>query len=42
MICLFADVLSGIKKEVEAGTLPPTIAEGMEELYLNYKSAVSL
>jgi len=39
---LFADVLSGIKKEVEAGTLPPTIAEGMEELYLNYKSAVSL
>ncbi|PNX81706.1 glycerol-3-phosphate acyltransferase, partial [Trifolium pratense] len=34
------DVLSGIKKEVEAGTLPPSIAAGMEELYLNYKSAV--
>ncbi|KAK2427674.1 glycerol-3-phosphate acyltransferase, chloroplastic [Trifolium repens] len=34
------DVLSGIKKEVDAGTLPPSIAAGMEDLYLNYKSAV--
>lgn len=42
LICLFEDVLSGIKKEVEAGTLPASIAAGMEEVYLNYKSAVSL
>lgn len=39
---MFADVLSLIKKEVEAGTLPPSVAAGMEEVYNNYKSAVSL
>ncbi|RDX87035.1 Glycerol-3-phosphate acyltransferase, chloroplastic, partial [Mucuna pruriens] len=34
------EVLSGIKKEVEAGSLPPNVAAGMEEVYNNYKNAV--
>ncbi|CAN1199988.1 Glycerol-3-phosphate acyltransferase, chloroplastic [Linum perenne] len=34
------DILSGIKKEAEAGRLPSIIAAGMEELYHNYKNAV--
>ncbi|GAV84421.1 Acyltransferase domain-containing protein [Cephalotus follicularis] len=34
------DLLSGIRKEVEAGMLPPNVATGMEELYQNYKNAV--
>ncbi|XP_019094497.1 PREDICTED: glycerol-3-phosphate acyltransferase, chloroplastic-like [Camelina sativa] len=34
------DLLSGIKKEAEAGRLPANVASGMEELYWNYKNAV--
>ncbi|KAL0716361.1 hypothetical protein Bca4012_065683 [Brassica carinata] len=34
------DLISGIRKEQEAGTLPPNVASGMEELYWNYKNAV--
>ncbi|XP_019423898.1 PREDICTED: glycerol-3-phosphate acyltransferase, chloroplastic isoform X2 [Lupinus angustifolius] len=34
------ELLSGLKKEVEAGSLPPNVAAGMEELYNNYKNAV--
>ncbi|KAE9607002.1 hypothetical protein Lal_00026218 [Lupinus albus] len=34
------ELLYGIRKEVEAGSLPPSVAAGMEELYKNYKSAV--
>nr|ATJ44624.1 glycerol-3-phosphate acyltransferase [Theobroma cacao] len=34
------ELLSGIRKEVEAGRLPPNIAAGMEELYQNYRNAV--
>ncbi|KAK8692920.1 hypothetical protein V6N13_070523 [Hibiscus sabdariffa] len=34
------EVLSGIKKEVEAGRLPPNVAAGMEEFFRNYKNAV--
>ncbi|XP_010538386.1 PREDICTED: glycerol-3-phosphate acyltransferase, chloroplastic-like [Tarenaya hassleriana] len=34
------DLLSGIRKETEAGRLPPNVASGMEELYWNYKNAV--
>ncbi|XP_076930708.1 glycerol-3-phosphate acyltransferase, chloroplastic-like isoform X1 [Bidens hawaiensis] len=34
------DLLSGIKREVDAGTLPKHIANSMEELYHNYKNAV--
>ncbi|CAL1376129.1 unnamed protein product [Linum trigynum] len=34
------DILSGIRKEADAGRLPSTVAEGMEELYQNYKTAV--
>ncbi|CAL0331600.1 unnamed protein product [Lupinus luteus] len=34
------ELLSGVRKEVEAGSLPPNVAAGMEELYENYKSAV--
>ncbi|KAJ7953400.1 Glycerol-3-phosphate acyltransferase, chloroplastic [Quillaja saponaria] len=34
------ELLSGIKKEAEAGLLPSNIAAAMEELYLTYKSAV--
>jgi len=37
----FADVFAGIKKEVEAGSLPANVAAGMQEVYNNYKSAVS-
>jgi len=37
----FADVFAGIKKEVEAGSLPANVAAGMEEVYNNYKKAVS-
>ena len=38
----FADLIAGIRKEKEAGTLPPNVASGMEELYWNYKTAVYL
>jgi len=41
-IVYFADVFAGIKKEVEAGSLPANVAAGMEEVYNNYKNAVSL
>ncbi|KAL4354265.1 hypothetical protein GQ457_06G037210 [Hibiscus cannabinus] len=34
------EVLSGFKKEVEAGRLPPNVAAGMEEFFQNYKNAV--
>ncbi|KAE8727057.1 Glycerol-3-phosphate acyltransferase [Hibiscus syriacus] len=34
------EVLSGIKKEVEVGRLPPNVAAGMEEFFWNYKNAV--
>lgn len=34
------DLLSGIQRELEAKTLPETIAQSMEELYHNYKNAV--
>ncbi|XVF11111.1 hypothetical protein REPUB_Repub07fG0240900 [Reevesia pubescens] len=34
------DLVSGIRKEVEAGRLPPNVAAGMEELYQNYRNAV--
>ncbi|KAI3804515.1 hypothetical protein L1987_26117 [Smallanthus sonchifolius] len=34
------DLLSGIQREVEAGTLPKHVAHSMEELYQNYKNAV--
>ncbi|KAL5794627.1 hypothetical protein ACOSP7_003221 [Xanthoceras sorbifolium] len=34
------ELLSGIRKEAEAGTLPSNLAAGMEELYQNYKNAV--
>lgn len=37
----FSDLLNGIKKETEAGRLPPNVASGMEELYWNYKNAVN-
>lgn len=37
----FADLLIGIQKETEAGRLPIHIAQGMEELYQNYRNAVS-
>lgn len=39
---MFAELLSGIRKEVEAGSLPPNVAAGMEDVYHNYKNAVSL
>jgi len=38
----FAELLAGIRKEVEAGSLPANVAAGMEEVYNNYKNAVSL
>ncbi|GMJ16044.1 ACYLTRANSFERASE 1 [Hibiscus trionum] len=34
------ELLSGIRKEVEAKRLPPNAAAGMEELYQNYRNAV--
>ncbi|KDP30701.1 hypothetical protein JCGZ_16136 [Jatropha curcas] len=34
------DLLSGIRKEAEAGRLPSNVAAGMEELYQNYRNAV--
>ncbi|KAJ9135101.1 hypothetical protein P3X46_032320 [Hevea brasiliensis] len=34
------ELLSGIRKEVEAGRLPLNVAAGMEEVYQNYKNAV--
>ncbi|XP_022995677.1 glycerol-3-phosphate acyltransferase, chloroplastic isoform X1 [Cucurbita maxima] len=34
------ELLSCIKKEIEAGKLPPNVAAGMEELYQNYRNAV--
>lgn len=34
------ELLSGIRKEAEAGRLPLNVAAGMEELYQNYKNAV--
>ncbi|XP_020216491.2 glycerol-3-phosphate acyltransferase, chloroplastic [Cajanus cajan] len=34
------ELLSGIRKEAEAGSLPPNVAAGMEEVYHNYKKAV--
>ncbi|KDO50327.1 hypothetical protein CISIN_1g036021mg [Citrus sinensis] len=36
------DLLSGIGREVEAGRLPSNLANGMEELYHNYKNAVNI
>jgi len=39
-IVYFAELLAGIRKEVEAGSLPANVAAGMEEVYNNYKSAV--
>lgn len=35
------ELLAGIRKEREAGKLPPNIALGMEVLYNNYKTAVT-
>lgn len=37
----FSDLISGIRKETEAGRLPTNVASGMEELYWNYKKAVN-
>ncbi|XP_022717315.1 glycerol-3-phosphate acyltransferase, chloroplastic-like isoform X2 [Durio zibethinus] len=34
------ELLSGIRKEVDAGRLPPNVAAGMEEFYQNYRNAV--
>ncbi|CAK9173448.1 unnamed protein product [Ilex paraguariensis] len=34
------DLLLGIRKEMEAGRLPLNVAQGMEELYQNYRNAV--
>ncbi|XP_068650539.1 glycerol-3-phosphate acyltransferase ATS12, chloroplastic-like isoform X2 [Aristolochia californica] len=34
------ELLSGIRKEIEIGRLPPSIASGMEEVYQNYRNAV--
>ncbi|XP_024030498.1 glycerol-3-phosphate acyltransferase, chloroplastic isoform X2 [Morus notabilis] len=34
------ELLAGIRKEKEAGRLPPNVASGMEELYHNYKNAI--
>ncbi|KAI3469191.1 hypothetical protein Pfo_025854 [Paulownia fortunei] len=34
------DLLLGIQKELEAGRLPINVAQGMEELYQNYRNAV--
>ncbi|MED6183169.1 hypothetical protein PIB30_035589 [Stylosanthes scabra] len=34
------ELLSGIKKEAQAGSLPAHVAAGMEEVYNNYKNAV--
>ncbi|KAH7834631.1 hypothetical protein Vadar_018100 [Vaccinium darrowii] len=34
------DLLFGIKKEAQAGRLPSNVAQGMEELYRNYRNAV--
>ncbi|KAI3453363.1 hypothetical protein Pfo_010026 [Paulownia fortunei] len=34
------DLLLGIQKEAEAGRLPINVAQGMEELYHNYRNAV--
>ncbi|KAK6140961.1 hypothetical protein DH2020_025294 [Rehmannia glutinosa] len=34
------DLLLGIQKEAEAGRLPIDVAQGMEELYHNYRNAV--
>ncbi|KAK7309651.1 hypothetical protein RJT34_06553 [Clitoria ternatea] len=34
------ELLAGIKKEAQAGSLPPNVAAGMEEVYSNYKRAV--
>lgn len=36
-----ADILSGIRKEAQLGTLTPNMAAGMEELFHNYKKAVN-
>lgn len=40
ILSLFTELLSGIKKESELGTLPVNIASAMEELYQNYRNAV--
>ncbi|PWA95940.1 glycerol-3-phosphate acyltransferase protein [Artemisia annua] len=41
LVILFpADLLCGIRREMEAGTLPKFVARLMEELYLNYRNAV--
>lgn len=36
------ELLSGIRKESEAGKLPSNVAAGMKDLYQNYKTAVNL
>jgi hypothetical protein len=38
---LSAELLAGIRKERETGSLPSHVASGMEELYHNYKNAVN-
>ncbi|KAL5724726.1 glycerol-3-phosphate 1-O-acyltransferase [Ranunculus cassubicifolius] len=34
------ELLSGIRKQAEDGTLPPNIAAGLEELFMSYQNAV--
>ncbi|KAG9453010.1 hypothetical protein H6P81_005914 [Aristolochia fimbriata] len=34
------ELLSGIRKEIETGRLPPSVASGMEEVYQNYRNAI--
>lgn len=36
-----AELLSGVRKEMEAGRLPPNVAAKMEEIFHNYRNAVS-
>lgn len=38
---MFSDLLLGIQKEADAGRLPKNVADGMEELYYNYRNAVN-
>ncbi|XAR54771.1 Glycerol-3-phosphate 1-O-acyltransferase [Bertholletia excelsa] len=40
-VCTEEDLLSGIRKEKEAGRLSSNVSQGMEELYHNYRKAVS-
>lgn len=36
-----AELLSGVRKEMEGGRLPLNVAATMEEIYHNYRNAVS-